>query len=166
MKHTVQVFLMSFFLAAGIAGCAGIDPSQLQRTNSADYVVVEKPVKFSESFIAGIQHYTIRAGKYKSRYTDGAGTYYQGEGKCFTISYEYKNPVPEENLRCGVYIPYTDEAEPKLYFYRDPEKSAQVFRNANASGTLIHAFEKAELDNLHFFRYQPAPGTLARVIKR
>ena len=163
MKNSRTSIALMLCLAFGMAACAGVDPSSLKKTSSTSYVTIPTPVKYSESFVAGNQHYTLKAGKYKSLFTDGTGIYFEGDGKCFNIKYE--NNLPEENLRCGVYVVAGGAEEPKIYFYRDPEMSAKVFKDANAEGTLIHAFDQAELDNLHFFPYQPGPGILKQAIK-
>lgn len=163
MKITKLKIVLTTLLTVALLGCAGVDPSSLKKTNTNELINLQSSLKYSESFVAGKQHYTLKAGKYKSLFTDGTGIYYEGEGKCFNIKYE--NNLPEENLRCGIYLTKIESEDPKIYFYRDPDASAKVFKDANATGTLIHGFDQAELDNLHIFKYQPAPGVLRKAIK-
>ena len=178
-----------------LAGCAGVNPESLRPVVTGRSIVVGAPIQYQEYYrIAGNRfHYTIAEGTYVPKYEDAHGTYYEGQDLCFSIQIEADSaaregkpqPVPH-SYRCGIYLPAMASAEPKLYFYPDPEISRQIFAGstavapgapggvpgtptAGAGGAIAlgfaQAMDAAELKNLHFYQDQPKPGQIRAALR-
>jgi hypothetical protein len=178
-----------------LVGCAGVNPEGLRPVSGAAPIVLRAPIQYDEYYrIAGNRfHYTIAPGAYPAKYEDTQGIYHEGPGLCFTIRIESDSiakegktqPTPH-SYRCGIYLPRSASAEPKLYFYRDPEVSRQVFSgSASLAPTapggvprtptegvggaigmgVVQALDAAELKNLHFYQDQPKPGQIRSALR-
>ena len=146
---TIKIISMALgVITLCLSACAsttGIDPSNLDKSTSNNYVVVDEPFSWTERFnISNITHYlTLSAGKYNAKYDNGkAGTYYEGSSNCLrwrVVNDDKSIKGSDNNLRCGVYVPNNTDERVLIYYYIDPEASRKTIAEAGQSGTLIHA---------------------------
>lgn len=182
-------------LVALLAACAGVAPSDLKSASVEKSILLTSAVEYDQyhSLAGNHMFHTIQAGRYTAKYEDARGLYYEGAGQCFSIRVELDSlkkegkPQPAaKGYRCGIFMPSAATEEPKLYFYRDPEVSRQIFNNTTVQavdskgapsaspgatiGTglgvgIAAAWDAAELKNLHFYDEQPKPGQIRQALQ-
>jgi hypothetical protein len=154
-------------LAALLVGC-GTNPQSLRPAQTARSAVLGSPYSYQERFsMSGSTHiHTLAAGEYKARYQDDAGTFFEGPERCLEIriiidalTQRGEPQYRPRTYRCGIYVPNSVDALPKVYFYREEN----VYQKP--PGLVLEAVESIELKNLHFYDRQPQDDSLKRALQ-
>jgi len=158
-----------------LISCAGVSPAALRPSSTQKTIHLSSPIEYRKYYglVGNLFVYTLAEGDYYSKYEDRSGTYFEGTGQCFQIRIVSdaltkkgeEQPEPH-SYRCGVHIPVEPKSPPRIYFYRDPEISNAIMSATKSEGTLIAAFDAAELKNLHFYQDQPPPEVLRSALKK
>ena len=131
IKSLARTSAAWFTLSTLVAGCAGVNPSELQAVVKPSQIEVTSPLTYSE--MAGAfsgrakMEYTLSSGVYTSRFQDPSGTYFEGAGKCLRLqgftaddAGNYTKLAVTNIFRCGFFVPHAVSGVPRIYFYRNP----------------------------------------------
>jgi hypothetical protein len=146
-KFMYKKIIFIFLSLVLITACA-TNPSNLKKTTSKQYFILEKDI--SRTAKVGIGYMMtegLRKGKYTATFEDESGIYFQGEGPSVYYRHELKNMNRDNNG--GIWIPKDEQQDnPRLYYYIGKE----IMEHTEKSGTglLGYGISSSQLGKIEF----------------